>query len=216
MAEPDVGDVRERVLAAFDQSLRGAARVGGRKVWHHLIDILLFIDGNKGQDNKFFESLIYGNKFPPTGIKGAFDLMFAGHSDDMVASVYAEFANQHGWLRTDRLLSRDEYETLLAEGAEWCRVDRIRPDVMAKFGEPSCYLGSDSPYYSSTLMYVSSVPELSAVCFHLWNEFDDRRPSTAVYKQPVLRGMRHINGPFFDGFTFTPFGAARREQAPRF
>ena len=210
MAERSANEIRDFVLHNLDLALRASSWLGGVKTWNQQFDILCFIDDKKEQENAYFEDLIFGNKFPPTGISGAFDLVFGAHSADMVASVYAEFALRQGWLRPDRVLPGEEFDVVLAEGVAWCGTDRTLSDVTARFGAPSCRLGSDSPSYPCTLMFVSDEPDRRAVYFHLWNTFTRELPSEPVYRQPVLLGMRHMNGPFYDGFTLTPMGAAHQ------
>lgn len=86
-----------------------------------------------------------------------------------VASVYAEFAHQRGWLKPDRVLDRDAYAVLRGTVRQWAGEDRVWSDVVAEFGTPSMLFGSNNPYYGKTLGYLTGNPQDPMVSFRLWN-----------------------------------------------
>jgi hypothetical protein len=142
--------------------------------------------------------------FLPTGVTGAFSLQLPAAHDKGAMTVYAEFAREGGWLRTDRLLDDGEYRALRDAIPQFVAQDRTRPDVLAAFGPPSLPTGTN-PRWPMTHPYVPADPAEPIVTFHLWNEYHSE------LEQPVLLAV-HVGGdePFPEQFSFTPEGRRRR------
>ncbi|MFF8532316.1 hypothetical protein ACN6K9_001568 [Streptomyces sp. SAS_267] len=147
-----------------------------------------------------------------TGVAGVFrDLIPERYYEYGIASVYAEFAHQRGWLKPDRVLDRDAYAALRGTVRRWAGEDRVWTDVVAEFGTPSMLFGSDNPYYGKTLGYLTKNPQDPMVSFHLWNgsapEAGQAWPPE--HEEPLLLAVRFGTGPFRQTFTFTPEGRRR-------
>ncbi|MFJ9447359.1 hypothetical protein ACIRRH_36750 [Kitasatospora sp. NPDC101235] len=129
-----------------------------------------------------------------------------------MASVSAEFAHRQGWLRTDRVLSTDEYASMLAVIDPWAAHDRVWADVTSFFDSPSVLFGGTNPYYGKTLGYVTADLSAPMLFFHLWNGTDpDAAPSwPPAREQPLLLAIRRGDAPFAASFTYTPEGHRRR------
>jgi hypothetical protein len=149
-----------------------------------------------------------------TGVGGAVEQVMGERHDGVMSSVYAEIAHRHAWLVLDRELSAREYGRLRDTFRDSTTHDRTHSDVVAAFGPPSMLLGGSNPYYSKTLAYGTARPDDPLVFFHLWNgsEPGAERTWPPVHAEPLLLAARCGGASFADGFSFTPKGAARREQ----
>jgi hypothetical protein len=144
-------------------------------------------------------------------VRGAFSQLWNTSADDQVASVYAEIAWRHGWLRPDRVLTAAEYDALAEVVTSWQGQDRSRSDVLAAFGPPS--IGREgSPRWPKTLFYVTESAERPCVSFHFWNQ--PLAGGRAIYSEPALLAIRFERPDFADSFTFTPLG--RRYLLPTY
>ncbi|MFD9787810.1 hypothetical protein ACFWYX_28200 [[Kitasatospora] papulosa] len=132
-----------------------------------------------------------------------------------MASVYAEIAHRQGWLQLDRTLTPAEHHEIRHVSETWCRKDRLLSDIVTAFGPPSVLFGGNNPNYPKTLAYATAQREDTLLCFHLWNCFAPQPSSSSasVQAEPVLWAFRDGGTLFTDGFTFTPEGTARRDQA---
>ncbi|MFG3308699.1 hypothetical protein [Streptomyces wuyuanensis] len=147
-----------------------------------------------------------------TGVAGAFrDLIPKRYYEYGVASVYAEFAHRHGWLKPDRLLDRDEYAALQGVVRQWAAEDRVWTDIVDEFGTPSMLFGSNNPHYGKTLGYLTENSEEPMVSFHLWNGSAPgaEQSWSPENEEPLLLAVRFGAGPFRRSFTFTPEGRRR-------
>jgi hypothetical protein len=114
-------------------------------------------------------------------VKGAFEGVLPDDRGTGVASVYAEFPRRQERLKLDRVLSADEYATMLAAIDSWASQDRVWAEVTSAFGAPSVLFGSTDPYYGKTLGYVTADPPTPMLLF----------PSgTAPTRAPSLPGHR--------------------------
>jgi hypothetical protein len=132
--------------------------------------------------------------------------------------VYAEFAQQRGWLKPDRVLAGEAYAQLAGRVREWAaQEDRTWGDVTAEFGPPSVQFGGSNPRYGKSLGYLAEDAGRPMVVFHLWNGSgpgSDSWPPERV--QPVLLAARSgpRDLPFSRTLTFTPEGMRRRSAEP--
>ncbi|QNP67168.1 hypothetical protein IAG43_00015 [Streptomyces genisteinicus] len=145
------------------------------------------------------------------GIKGPLRDVFPqeAHSDE-IASVYAEFAHVHGWLRPDRALTADAHKALTDSVRAWAAADRTWADITQEFGAPSVLIGGINPRYPKTLCYLTDDPRHPIVSFHLWNGSEPDAETWPVYEQPKLLAVRSGGGSFHASLTLTPEGERRR------
>ncbi|TXR99802.1 hypothetical protein EAO73_28235 [Streptomyces sp. col6] len=208
-------EIHAHLIKQFNRALRSPETFGGEVALHLLITNLLFVERRPDAYTPQRQAWIDNKTFRATGVTGAYRELIPGHSyNDGMASVYAEFAQQCGWLESDRLLTTAEYETLTGSVRQWAEKDRTWPDVTATFGPPSVLLGGDNPLYGKTLGYLSEDMEQPMVLFHLWN---GSAPGTNSWppdhEQPLLLAVRFGEGLFPDTFTFTPEGERKRPRA---
>ncbi|XVQ09311.1 hypothetical protein ACQP1W_43390 [Spirillospora sp. CA-255316] len=131
-----------------------------------------------------------------------------------MASLYAEYARTRGWLKPDRVPSREEFAALRASARPWAGRDRVWTDVTAEFGPPSVQSGGGNPRYGKVLGYLTEDPDDPIVWFHLWN---GPEPGAEVAwpperKEAVLLAVRFGDGRFGETFTLTPEGHRRKPQ----
>jgi hypothetical protein len=145
-------------------------------------------------------------------VKGAFEGVLPDDRGTGVASVYAEFPRRQERLKLDRVLSADEYATMLAAIDSWASQDRVWAEVTSAFGAPSVLFGSTDPYYGKTLGYVTADPPHAHAVVSLWNGTDPGpEPSWPPSREhPLLLAVRRGDAPFAAGFSVTPEGRRRR------
>jgi hypothetical protein len=205
-------EIRAHLVEQLNRALSSPNQYGGEVSLNVLIANLLFVERRPEALRLQRQAWIDSGAFKATGVIGAYRELIPGRScDDGMASLYAEFAQRCGWLKSNRLLTVAEYEALRGSVRQWAEKDRTWPDVNAAFGPPSVLLGGDNPLYGKTLGYLSEDTEQPMVVFHLWN---GSAPGTEtwppVHEQPLLLAVRFGDGPFFETFTFTPEGERRR------
>ncbi|MET9954402.1 hypothetical protein ABZ135_23050 [Streptomyces sp. NPDC006339] len=180
-----------------------------------LIDHLLVVERRSEVWNEQKHVWRQQGVWTPTGVKGALSLLLPPDHGYSVASVYAEFARQQGWLKPDRVLDVEAYVSMRNVVPQWGLQDRVWADVLAAFGPPSVLFGGSNPLYGKALGYVTEDPSEPMLSFHLWNGAEPgTEPSwPPAQEEPVLLAIRCGDGPFADSFTFTPEGKRRRPEA---
>ncbi|MCP3822098.1 hypothetical protein NLX86_29625 [Streptomyces sp. A3M-1-3] len=188
---------------------------GGEVAIRLFLEAVAFADNREHAWGEELQTLRTRHASLSTGVRGAFQQLWGDGSEGAVASVYADIAHRHRWLRLDRSLSQAEYDEMRHTSTTWCNEDRYLSEIIAIFGPPSMLLGGSNPNYPKTLAYTTDRPEDALLCFHLWNGSAPGSPLIAdpVHAEPVLLAIRHDGGQFNAGFTFTPAGSARRELA---
>lgn len=211
-----VEQVREYLFTQINSALRRPGLFGGEIALRIYFDAMAFTDDREQVWSEEQDSLRARRAFLSTGVRGAFESLWGAGTDDMAASVYAEFAHRHGWLRLDRILSRDGYDKLIGANKAWCERDRTLGQTLGMFGPPSVYCGGTNPYFPKTLVYATGHPQDSLLCFHFWNEFLHlRTDQTALYGEPMLLAVRGEGSDFADSFTLTPVGTNQCQGARR-
>jgi hypothetical protein len=201
-------EIHAYLVARLNDALRRPGMFGGEPALWMLFDHLLFAEGSPEAWDEAKERLRERGAWSATGVGGVFRGMIRGRHDSDAASVYAEFAHRRGWLKPDRVLESRAHQALVAEVRAWAGVDRVWPDIVAEFGEPSVLFGGTNPLHSKTLAYVSEDTGRPVVFFHLWNgDLDKDSPGwPPAFPQPVLWAVRFGAGPFTETFTRTPQG----------
>ncbi|MFE7528987.1 hypothetical protein ACFU7Y_25210 [Kitasatospora sp. NPDC057542] len=205
-------EIHTYLVARLNDALRRPGMWGGELGIRLMLDHLLLLERRQEAWDDEQRALEQRKAWTPTGVKGAFGGFLPADHDASVASVYAEFAHRQGWLRTDRVLSTDEYASMLATIDSWAAHDRVWADVTSFFGTPSVLFGGTNPYYGKTLGYVTAGLSAPMVFFHLWNGTDpDAEPSwPPAREQPLLLAIRRGDASFAASFTYTPEGHRRR------
>ncbi|MEU8383333.1 hypothetical protein [Streptosporangium sp. NPDC048865] len=206
--------VRDHLLTQINAALRRPGMFGGEIALRIHFDAMAFADDREQAWNEERDSLQARGAFLSTGVRGAFESLWGAGTDDMAASVYAEFAHRHGWLHPDRILSRDEYDELIGVSRVWGGSDRTLGQTLGMFGPPSLHCGGPNPYFPKTLVYAAGHSRDPLFCFHFWNELlDSRTDQTALYDEPMLLAVRSEGSDFAGSFAFTPAGTNRRRGA---
>jgi hypothetical protein len=227
-ARPTAGDLREYLLAQFNQALRRLGMYGGEDALRLLAGALAFADACQPEWNETMAGLQAQQAATSAGVGGAFQCHWGDQGPnphDAVASVYAEVALPRGWVTLDRALDRREYDDLDRSSGPWASQDRTLTEVLATFGPPSIWFGGTNPY-PKTLGYTTTPTTDGGpyflTCFHLWNRPQPAdAPRRAGHDEPVLLAVRHPSRPgqpgqpgpgrpFADHFAFTPAGARHR------
>jgi len=128
----------------------------------------------------------------PVGASGWVRLLMPGTEQVGSASLYADYAHERGWLTLDRALEAGEYAEVCGELGAWCSVDRLRADVVERFGEPSVRIGGSG---NQVLGY--GRPGEPLVWFHTADD------------EALLAGRRGGEA-FEESLRFTPEGVRRR------
>ncbi|GHH82634.1 hypothetical protein GCM10018781_67970 [Kitasatospora indigofera] len=204
--------IHTHLVTQLNDALRRPGMWGGELAIRLTLDHLLFVERRQEAWGDEQRALEQRKAWTPTGVKGAFEGALPADHGTSVASVYAEFAHRQGWLKLDRVLSADEYATMLAAIDSWASQDRVWADVISAFGAPSVLFGSTNPYYGKTLGYVTADLSAPMLFFHLWNGTDpDTEPSWPPSREhPLLLAVRRGDAPLDASFTFTPEGLRRR------
>ncbi|MDP9869846.1 MULTISPECIES: hypothetical protein [Streptosporangium] len=185
---------------------------GGEIALRLLLDHLAYAEHDEeawAQELRVLESR---GAFNSLGVTGAFKTVVPGDHEYGVASIYAEFARDRGWLDLDRTLTAEEYASIRQDVNAWAAQDRTLTEVHEAFGPPSVLFGGSNPLYGKTLAYTTERVTEPMICFHLWNGTDPGTRSSwpPAHNEPILLAVRCGRGPFKDTFTFTPQGSMRR------
>ncbi|TKK90202.1 hypothetical protein FDA94_07240 [Herbidospora galbida] len=203
-------EIRDYLADQLNDVLRRPGLYGNETALRVVFDHYAYVDGREETWRAEQETMRSRGALAPTGVQGAIrNVLGTPDGDDhAVASVYAEFARSQGWLRTDRLLTAEEYASMRDDLAVVCGSDRTFTEVRDRFGAPSVFIGGSNPYFGKTLAYSSGNVADLMIFFHFWN---GRGPGgeRAMYKEPALLAARCGTGRFGDTFTFTPIGASR-------
>jgi hypothetical protein len=209
-----IGDIRDYLLQQLNSALRRSGMFGGESALRLYLNAIAFVDGCEQLWAEDMIKLQSRGAFVSTGVSGAVELVLGDRAEDVMASVYAEIAHRHGWLTLDNTLSRVDYDHLRNRMQSWCARDRSHSDILADVGPPSMLLGGSNPLYPKTLAYGTTHIDDPLIFFHLWNGIEPGASATwpPDHPEPLLLAIRYDGARFIDGFTFTPRGAARREQ----
>ncbi|WP_214108635.1 hypothetical protein [Acrocarpospora catenulata] len=207
-------EIRAYLRTQLNNMLRRPGMYGPEVALRLLLDYLSYAEREEDAWAEEHEALHSRGAFNAFGVAGAFSSVIPGRDDNAVASIYAEFARDRGWLDVERTLTGEEYASLRRELATWTAQDRILADVHEAFGPPSVLFGSTNPHFGSTLAYLTERTTEPMVFFHLWNGTSDEPVRRPIFDEPVLLAVRVGRGPFEDSFTFTPEGNRRRPEPP--
>ncbi|GAA1664910.1 hypothetical protein GCM10009745_03370 [Kribbella yunnanensis] len=144
-----------------------------------------------GDERGWINALEARGAWSSIGVTGMVRQLMPGTEQNAAASVYADYAHEHGWLVLDRTLTAEEYGVVRDRFAQWCAVDRSRGDVVERFGEPSVRTTSSG---DGVLGY--GRPGEPIVWFHCGDD------------EVVLAGR--CGGLFVESLRFTPEGTRRR------
>ncbi|MEU1737273.1 hypothetical protein [Streptosporangium sp. NPDC020145] len=205
-------EIRDYLTDRLNSALRRPGMFGGETALLLLLDHLVYAENQDDaweQERRAMESR---GAFTSIGVTGAFRTLLPNSEEHGPASVYAEFAHVHGWLRADRVLTAEEHESVRQESRTWVGQDRLFSEVVETFGPPSVLFGGSNPFYGKTLGYLTEQVNEPMIFFHLWNGTDPDAASTwpPLHSEPVLLAVRHGRGRFRDTFIFSPEGRKRR------
>nr|BEK71181.1 hypothetical protein KPHV_84080 [Kitasatospora purpeofusca] len=205
-------EIHDYLIDQLNLALRRPGMYGGEVALRVLVDQLLFVERRPEEWAELVQAWEVRGLWTPIGPSGAFQDVFPKQVGCYeVASVYAEFAQRRGWLKPDRVLTGEEYESLTGRVRRWAAVDRTWADVTAEFGSPCVLFGGNNPLYGKTLGYLSEDPQQPMVVFHLWNGSEPgAEPWPPKHAQPLLLAVRFGGGSFRGSLTFTPEGDRRR------
>ena len=132
-------EVREYQVTRLNHALRRPGMWGGEIALRLLMDAVAFVDGLDEVWQAECEQLRARGAVNPLGVRGAFSEILPEYRDDgAMASVYADIAWRHGWLKVDRTLSADDFQRLRDEATRWCAQDRYLDEVLVELGAPPC------------------------------------------------------------------------------
>ncbi|MEW2354585.1 hypothetical protein [Spirillospora sp. NPDC029432] len=204
-------DIHAYLVEQLNLTLRRPGMYGGESAVRLVIDHLAFVEDLDGVWSAHRDAMEARGSFTVTGVMGAFARLIPKAYEYGMASVYAEFARDRGWLRTERVLGGDEYARMSRTLAGWVEQDRRLADVLDTFGDPSVVFGGSNPRYGKTLGYVSGDLADPMVSFHLWNGVDPQVDGAwPTYDEPILIAARRGSGRFDQTFAFTPTGKRLR------
>ncbi|AZM44427.1 hypothetical protein DMB38_35970 [Streptomyces sp. WAC 06738] len=205
-------EIHAHLADQLNLALRRPGMHGGETALRILIDHLLFMEREPEAWAELQQDWENRGLWTPTGIAGALHDLFPAQADcNDTASVYAEFVHRRGWLKPDRVLTRQEYKTLTRRVRQWAAADHTWPDVTAEFGPPSVLSGGNNPPYGKTLSYLTQDPQQPIVAFHLWNGSEPgTKPWPPEHEQPLLLAARFGSNSFSRSLTFTPEGKQRK------
>ncbi|MEV8637968.1 hypothetical protein AB0395_40590 [Streptosporangium sp. NPDC051023] len=204
-------EIHGYLVEQLNQALRRPGMYGGETAVRLVIEHLSYAERAEDVLAANHEAMESRGSFTGSGVSGAFARLIPGSYECGMASVYAEFARERGWLQTQRLLGHDEYVAMVGEVMTWLEQDRMLSDVLGAFGEPSITFGGSNPFYGKTFGYATGTSCDPMIFFHLWNGAD---PETGApwpaYDEPILLAVRRGPGRFDRSFTFTPKGGRLR------
>jgi len=208
-------EIHAYLIRQLNLALRRPGMFGNESAVRMLLDHLLFVEGQPEAWTEQQRAWEVCGAWSNTGVTGAFRDFMPGLSCEYgMASVYAEFAYDRGWLRTDRDLAADEYRALRERVRLWAGEDRVWADVIDEFGAPSVLFGGTNPLYGKTLGFLAEGPRQPMVSFHLWNGNAPGAESSwpPEHEEPILLAVRVGGGAFRTAFTFTPEGERLRSK----
>ncbi|MFJ6950691.1 hypothetical protein [Micromonospora aurantiaca (nom. illeg.)] len=208
-------EVREYQVTRLNHALRRPGMWGGETALRLLMDAVAFVDGLDEVWQAECEQLRARGAVNSLGVRGAFSEILPGYRDDgAVASVYADIAWRHGWLKVDRTLSADDFQRLRDEATRWCAQDRYLDEALVELGAPAVLFGGGNPCYPKTLAYAAD-RATGLICLHFAGTCDWNTTQPQPESPPVLLAIRHGDGTFADTFTLTPTGSTYRYEADR-
>ncbi|MFF1816072.1 hypothetical protein ACFVWG_02165 [Kribbella sp. NPDC058245] len=186
-----VEQIQQHFIEMLNHAIRRPGMFGPGEIGldHTLTDVVYVME--TGDRRTWHAALEARGSWTSIGVSGWVMRLMPGTEQRAAASVYADYAHEHGWLALDRVLTSDEYGAMRDGFAEWCAVDRVREDVVARFGEPSVRIGGSG---DQVLGY--GRPGEPIVWFHTGND------------DVVLAGR--CGGLFVESLRFTPEGERRR------
>ncbi|MCG6498833.1 hypothetical protein [Kitasatospora sp. A2-31] len=144
-------EINAHLIDQLNLALRRPGMYGGETALRILIEHLLFVERRPEAWAQLQRGWEDRGLWTSIGIIGAFQDLFPTQADcHEIASVYAESAQQSGWLKPDRVLTGEAYEALTGRVRRWVAADRTWADVTAEFGSP--------PLYGKTLGYLPGEP----------------------------------------------------------
>ncbi len=192
-------EIREYFFKLINNALPRLSMFGGETAARFFLSHLAFIDERDLELENYLNKLTERGAFTSLGVSGAFRKYTHLQATDVeIASVYAEIAFKMGYLNTDRILIKSEFESLHSGLRKTCRSQDLNTeDVVQQFGTPSWKAGTN-PSWPWVFLYFCNELDHGSIAFDFWND--------GYYDLPVLRNIR-IQGPNFGReFTFTPLG----------
>ncbi|MFF4776975.1 hypothetical protein ACFY05_29335 [Microtetraspora fusca] len=205
-------EIRDYLVGELNSALRRPGMYGKEPALLIPLDHVAYVERQDEAWAEERETMRARGAFTAIGVVGAFNNLLPGGHDDSVASVYAEFARDRGWLEADRVLTADEHRSMRRELNAWVARDRMLSEVLETFGPPSVLFGGGNPRFPKTLAYVADQMKEPMLFLHFWNGADPDAEPTRGYEEPILLAIRCGRGPFKDTFTFTPEGRKRRPE----
>jgi hypothetical protein len=209
-----VADVRGYLADELNSALRRPSMYGGESALLIFFDAMAFVDDRERDWRGELDALRNRGASVSTGASGAVEQVLGERSEYVMASVYADLAHRHGWLKLDRPLGFAEYDRIRRDVEAWCSSDRTMSGTLAEFGPPSILVGGNNPRYPKTIGYGTAQTDQPLVFLHLWNGTEPAAasPWPPDHAEPLLLAARRPGERFLDEFVFTPMGARRRQQ----
>ena len=163
-------EIRSYFLDMLNKALEHLGMYGGEGIAADLISHLAFIDDREAELRALDDALEARGPLTSKGVTGAFkflypELEWSQWSNVEVWSVYAELAFQMSYLATNRVLDRQEFESLKAGLRKLCRTQDFIPNqVQKRFGTPSWRAGTN-PTCPWVYLYITNVPKFSTIAF---------------------------------------------------
>jgi hypothetical protein len=194
-----MADVRDYLEQQLNRAIRRPGMFGGELALRLYCDALAVADDIEGGWGRVQDGLRAWGAFVSTGVTGAVEQVLGRKAEDVMASVCADVARDHGWLRMDSVMDPPDYARVLGEFREWCERGGKESDVRREYGRPSAVLGGGSAH---TLVYGTSRPADRLVFFHLAGVPLGGQPGTMGGELELIAG-RSGGETFSAGFTFT-------------
>ncbi|WP_329082438.1 hypothetical protein [Streptosporangium sp. NBC_01469] len=213
-------EIRAHLVDELNAALRRPGMYGGEIALRLLLDLLAYAEHQEQAWATEQQSMRARGALNALGARGALEALLPGEEEGAVASLYAEFIHERGWLHADRILSATEYAAMHRQLNGWGDRDRTLSEVLETFGPPSVPFGATNPRYGKTLGYLTERAGAPMVFFHLWNGTASapgagtEPAGPLVYDEPILLAIRHGTGALSDTFAFTPQGRRRRPGEP--
>ncbi|MGW7679563.1 hypothetical protein ACWGID_02405 [Kribbella sp. NPDC054772] len=185
-----VEQIQQHFIEGLSNAIRRPGMHGGELGLDYMLDRVVYVT-ETGDRRTWRGALEAAGAWSSIGVTGMVQTVLPGDRTGAVASVYADYAHQHGWLSLDRTLSEAEYGDLRGQLTEYCASDRSWTDVLAQLGEPSVQIGG---VVKEAIGY--GRPGEAIVWFHVAS---DQAVLAARCGVPLVESMR-----------FTPEGARRK------